>query len=215
MNESEVGNFLRLLTHDLQNQLGAVDLNLQIIPTLHSAEDPLMKTLLPFVSRASMASQDMIETLSDVQSFARSVSQLDGEPSEAPNLTRTNLSTKVRDCALILTSAAKNRAVTLLTAIEDDIMATVESEAVHRSIKILANEALRASFPDSTVVLSAFFSNSVPTVEISTTQEGVFDDHRPMLTIYLVRQLLELSQAKFIFTASENRSAIQVQFKNV
>jgi hypothetical protein len=216
MKESEVEKFLMLLAHDLQNQIGAVDLNLQIIPTLLPDESFTLATILPFVSRASLASQDMIETLGDLQIFARSVSRLDENgDKEVPKLARLDLSMNVRDCALVLGSAAMSRQVKLLTAIEDGVTARGEPDIVHRAIKILANEALRASFPESTVVLSAFYREACPVVEISTSQEGVFDDSRSMLSVFLVRQLLEASQAKLVFTKSLVTSAIQIQFQKV
>jgi signal transduction histidine kinase len=212
MNDSEFGNFLRLLTHDLQNQLGAIDLNLQIVPTLAPEDDATMKAFAPFLGRAGLASADMIDTLQDVQAFARSVSRIDdsGVVHEV-TMTKCDLTSKVRECAMILAGAAKDREVTLLTSLIDDVSALGETDTIRRSIRILASEALRASFPGSVVELKVF-KTPVPTVEIATSQEGVFDEHRPLLSMYLVRQLLEATKTTMLFVSSVNRSAVQLLF---
>lgn len=214
MTGNEIAKFLRLLAHDLQNQLGAVDLNLQVMPSLAPESDPSMQLLLPFIARASMASQDLIETLGNVQSFASSICQSDDRDFFAPpRLSELNLSRKAQDTARVLAAAALERRIKLQTAINDGVKGLGESESVHRSIKILTSEALRSSFPESVVALSAFFSGLTPIIEVSTTQAGIFDEQRSMLSIILVRQLLNSAGVKLVFVETDARSSVQLHFQ--
>lgn len=213
MNESDVGKFLRLLAHDLQNQLGAIDLNLQIMPTLLSVDDPASETLAPFLKRASAGSADMIETLGDVQSFARAVSHTDdeGRPERLP-VSKIDLSMKTRDCGLHLSPIAASRQVTLKLHIEDGVFATGESESVKRAIKILASEALRSAFPGSSVEILVSGS-PIPVIEVAVSLEGIFDEQRPLLSMFLAKELLKDSQVQLLFRSESERSAIQLLFQ--
>lgn len=198
MKEGDFGKFLRLLTHDLQNQLGAVDLNLQILPTLLADDDPAQATLAPFLARASLGSQDLIESLNDIQFFARAVSREDDGAPVEHTLTRCNLSAKVRDLSMILAKTANTREVSVTTQAPGDICATAESDAIRRAIKIAASEALRSLMPGSKLELIVTES-PVPMIEIATSQEGLFEESRPTLAMFLAQEILRPSDARIVY----------------
>ena len=187
-------DFLRLLAHDLQNQVGAIDLNLQVLPTLLPDTDPSYAKLSPFVERARRAAADLVSMLEDVQHYART-----HEGSQEP--TRLDLSSCVRDISLAMASLAASREIKLVTRITEGIFALAEAEAVRRSIKILMSEAMRSAFPGSTVEI-AVTNAPVPMIEVRTSVEGIFDESRPTVATFLVREVLKASDVTILFPAS-------------
>ncbi len=203
---NNVGQFLRLMTHDLQNIVGGIDLNLQVLPTLLPPGDPAVD----FANRALTASADLISALEDVQFFARAVSrQDDGDPVV---LCRCDLSAKVRDTALVLQAMASARKVSLTTNVGDSVCTMGESDSIRRTIKILAGDAIRSAFPGESVEITVT-NLPVPTVEISVSVEGVFDDGRTTLSTYLAREILEASSATVLMNSESGRSRVQLLFR--
>jgi signal transduction histidine kinase len=202
----EVGRFLRLLTHDLQNQAGAIDLNLQMLPTMLPGDHPSAE----FISRAAAASSDLISVLEDVQYFARAVSRADD--GEGVTVTRCDLSAKVRNCALTLGSAAQSRKVTLKTLITGDVYALGESDSIIRAIRILTGEALRSAFSGATVEMIVTAS-PVPAIEISVSLEGIFDENRTTLATYLAKEILRASKVTMLLISETGRSRAQLLFQ--
>lgn len=218
MRENEVGKFLRLLTHDLQNQLGAVDLNLQVIPSVVDESTPTYKTIHPFILRAEQASHDMIESLIDVQAFARLVSQKDeaGEDLASPELIEIDLSSKVFDCVMILASTAKSRDLIVKSGSKERVLSRGVSDDVRRALKIVATELLRTSFPGSEISVEALMDQGVPVVELGSTQEGLLDPNRQTLALFLAGELLKHSSASFDFVSAADLagpSRLRIRFQ--
>jgi signal transduction histidine kinase len=196
------------MTHDLQNQIGAIDLNLQILPTILPENHPSAD----FVARAATASADLISALEDVQYFARAVSRDDdGEPVQ---LVKFDLSQKVRDTALELGSMAQVRKIQLRSMAGEEICAVGEADSVRRAIRMLAGEAVRASFPGSTIDLIVLDS-PVPSVEISVSVEGVFEESRTTLATYVAKEILEASRVTVLLSSEPTRSRVQLLFQPV
>lgn len=204
MNDAEMGRFLRLLAHDLQNQVGAIDLNLQVLPSMLDDGDPALVTLTPFMSRASAAAHELSDSLSDVQAFARAVSREDdGLPI---NLARVDLGALVRDHARVIAGVAKERRIQVKTG--GDAHATGEVDALRRALKIMVNEALRGLLPDSTLEMIVS-TQPVPVIELKTSLDGLFDDSRQTLPVYMVRELLRWSQGRLLL----NGACAQLMFQ--
>ncbi len=210
MSGHELGKFLKLLAHDLQNQLGAIDMNLQVIPDLADENDETMKMIEPFVARASLASKEMIETLTDLQAFASLVSKKEADNGgvSKPPSTEFDLGRAVEDCGLLLAAAAKSRELTLTTKTEASVVALANPDDVRRTIKILSTELLRTSFPGSVITIEAVMAGDHPVVEFRSTQEGLFDSNRQTLALYLATRMLENSAATFEFPPNNHGPSI-------
>lgn len=210
----DVGRFLRLLTHDLQNQLGALDLNLQVIPSLVRPDDPTLLAIEPFLGRAAVAAADLNDMLVDVQVFARLISAEDDGASVPTASSRIDLTLKVQDCALTLASSALARGIELKADCAPDVTASGLPEDVRRALKILVVDALRGSFPGTVVSVSCHYDSSeIPVVEVATTQEGLFEPKRQTLARFLAEQLLSLSQVRIDFVNGPGRSSLKLSFQ--
>ena len=71
------------------------------------------------------------------------------------------------------------------------------------------SEALRSAFPETTIDVSVTAS-PVPTVEIGVSIEGIFEESRETVSIYLARQLL--GDGKLLLSSTANRSSAQILF---
>jgi signal transduction histidine kinase len=208
MTPKEVSEFLRILAHDLQNQIGAVDLNLQIMPTLADANDKTIQALSPFISRASVSASEMIETLTDVQTYAYSIT----DPADRV-LTEVDLAALSRDCILAMASKSQVREVTLSLGETSEAFALIDREGVSRGIKLLVTEAMRSSFPGCLVTLSsALTEKSLPSITIHATQEGLFEATRPTLAVFLAREALKASSPEFQYFTGGTRSVLRLVF---
>lgn len=211
---TDVGSFLRLLAHDLQNQLGAIDLNLQVIPSLVCADDPTLLTINPFLSRASLAATDLNDMLVDLQSFARLISETDDQGASAPSseLTKLDLSGKVRECGLALGSAAKARGIDLEVRPGQNVFARGAADNVRQALKILVRDALSGSFPGSIVTVETL-SAPTPVIDITSTQEGLFEENRVTLASFLAKRLLEASNVSLEYPQTIKNSTLRLIWK--
>jgi signal transduction histidine kinase len=202
----EAGRFLRLLAHDLQNQAGAVDLNLQILPSVLPEEFANSE----FILRAMASSRDLLAVIEDIQYFARAASREDD--AEAVPLVSCDLSTKVRDCALSLQASAVARRVTLRAVATEDVHALGESDSIRRTIQILTSEAIRSAFPESTVEMIVT-SKPVPTIEITVSVEGIFEEARTTLATYLAKAISRSSNVTMLLRSDSGISRVQLLFQ--
>ncbi|RYZ70279.1 MAG: HAMP domain-containing histidine kinase [Proteobacteria bacterium] len=215
MDQKQVSEFLRLLAHDLQNQIGAVDLNLQIMPTL--LEDKTGKSLIDekhplhsFMARAAVSATEMIETLTDVQKFAYSIGD-----KQAPVLAPTDISTLARDCVLALGRPLAAREVTIEVGESATGSAAVDRDSVSRAVRLLVAEAARSSFPGSKITLNSTTDDkNQSTLTIHTNQDGLFDEQRPTLALFLAKEALKPSKVELQFFTGTSRSAVRFVFPN-
>ncbi len=206
MTDLELGSFLKLLAHDLQNQLGVVDLNLQIIPDLISGDDPTFKAIAPFLKRASSGAADLNEMLLDLQVFTQILG------TKSFRLADVNISDQVRACADELAGAAKDRQIAFRVTAPENVHVLGAAELIARALKSLVADTLRSSPAESIVTVNCL-SGVTPTIEITSTQEGLFDAGRPNLVRFLAERLLVTSGATVVSSLKSPVSGLKVVWK--
>lgn len=218
MTPKELSEFLRLLAHDLQNQIGSVDLNLQVLPTLLESTSPaaqeVSKEIAPFISRASLSASEMIETLSDVQRFAYSLGG-----TAQPHQAQLDLAALLRDALLHLKPSAEARGLTVSLGSVEEGTVLAERDGVLSAVRLFAGEALRSSFPNSTLILSSCKSaarlNSVGdqfSILIEASQGGLFEAERPTLATFLAKEALKASNVEVQVSSTDSQSAVRLLF---
>lgn len=208
MTEKELSSFLRLLAHDLQNQIGAVDLNLQILPSMLGNGAGVSAEAQAFIDRAALSTTEMIETLSDLQRYAHALSR-----EKTPTLSELDLPTLLRDCMLLLTPKADARKLTLNLGVVTEGTVTAERDAVVNAIRLFAAEALRCSFPGDKLTLSAGKGDDGrASLTLHASQEGLFEPHRPNLATFLATEMLKSSNVELQYFTGETRSAVRFVF---